>query len=113
MAIFVYTSSPAPLLNSIKKDIDSGHIVTWEYDADGDFTHKTNDQQWYKKAWFRPSAQQGALIFGLLGQTGVKMSKPVYGVYHGRFIEMLLTHFDVDFTNVVATAQAGAVDSFK
>lgn len=113
MAIIVYTSMPAQLLGSIKKDIDSGHIVTWEYDSDGDFTHKTSDEQWYKKAWLRPSSQQGALLFGLLGQKGVKMSKQIYGVYHGRFIEMLLTHFDNAFTNVSATAQAGTVDSFK
>lgn len=42
------------------------------------------------------------------------MTKPIYGVYHGRFIEMLLTHFDDSFASVAATAQKEtAVDSFK
>jgi len=32
----------------------------------------------------------------------------LYGLYHGRFIEMLLTHFDKDFDKVYATALAKA-----
>ena len=61
----------------------------------------------------RPHIQQGVLIFGLLGKKDVKMIKMVYGVYHGRFIEMLLTHFDTEFNTASATAQADTVDIFK
>jgi hypothetical protein len=42
------------------------------------------------------------------------MTKTIYGVYHGRFIEMLLTHFDNEFSAASATAQKDAqVDDFK
>jgi len=113
MAIYVFTAKPSTLLASITKAIDDEEIDTWEYDKDGDFTHSAASGQWANKAWLRPAVQSGALVFGLLGQEGVKMTKPVYGVYHGRFIEMLLTHFDGQFSHVMATAQASAEDSFK
>jgi hypothetical protein len=82
------------------------------YDRDGDFTHTPD--QWKGKAWLRPYVQQGVLLFGLIGQQGVPMTKGIYGVYHGRFVEMLLTHFDTVFTGATTTAQANStVDTFK
>ena len=111
MAVTVPTSKPTGLLAAIKKAIDDKKIDTWVYDKDGDFTHKPD--QWYEQAWLRPVAQQGVLLFGLIGKKDVKMSKTIYGVYHGRFIEMLLTHFDDDFDTGSATAQGDTVDLFK
>ncbi|WP_157381590.1 hypothetical protein [Burkholderia ubonensis] len=111
MAITVYTHAPQTLLNSIRKAIDDKKVETWTYDNDGDFYHTPD--QWSKKAWLRPHVQQGVLLLGLLGQEGVAMTKLIYGVYHGRFIEMLLTHFDSDFSNASSTALEGAVDHFK
>jgi len=32
------------------------------------------------------------------------MTKLIYGIYHGRFIEMMLVHFDLDFSKAFATA---------
>lgn len=112
MAIVVYTPNPAALLQIIKKSIDEKKIDTWIYDNDGDFTHAPD--QWEKKAWLRPYVLSGILQFGLLGQTNIDMTKSVYGVYHGRFIEMLLTHFDNHFSTATSTAQKESnVDSFK
>lgn len=111
MAVMTFTSKPATLLAAIKKAIDAKEIETWQYDADGDFTH--TPEQWRGQAWLRPFAQQGVLTFGLLGRKNVTMTKTVYGVYHGRFVEMLLTHFDDWFTNASATAIADSVDNFK
>jgi hypothetical protein len=111
MAVIVPTARPNTLLASIRKAIDDKKIDTWEYDNDGDFTHKP--EQWYQQAWFKPHTQQGVLLFGLIGKKNVKMTKSIYGVYHGRFIEMLLTHFDTEFSNTSATAQADTVDHFK
>jgi hypothetical protein len=92
--------------------IDDSKIVTWEHDKDGDFTHAP--PQWRRKAWLRPFTSSGILQFGLLGQQKVEMTKSIYGVYHGRFIEELLTHFDGDFSTATATAQKdSAVDNFK
>ncbi len=114
MAIFVVTPSPKALLTSIYKAIDDGHVVTWEYDADGDFTHATQpDNQWRHKAWMRPKTIDGALTFGIIKRKGEDLSKEVYAVYHGRFIEMLLAHFDADFSSAQATAQLVSPDLEK
>lgn len=86
-------------------------METWAYDDDGDFYH--TPEQWKGKAWLRPILQQGMLSFGLLGQKEIQMTKLYYAIYHGRFIEMLLTHFDKQFSIVVATAKADYVDQFK
>jgi hypothetical protein len=39
MALLFKTNTPQALLNDFKKKIDEGHVVTWSYDKDGDFTH--------------------------------------------------------------------------
>ena len=112
MAIIVQTSTPKALLAAIRKAIDDGEVATWSYDEDGDFTHTPD--QWTGKAWLRPYTGAGVLSFGLLGHTGTVMTKPLYGVYHGRFIEMLLTHFDRQFATAAATAlKDEELDNFK
>jgi len=109
MAVRITTSQPSALLSAIKKAIDEKRVETWSYDSDGDFTH--TPIQWYRKAWLRPSIQAGALVLNVLNPKGVNLSKEVYGVYHGRFIEMLLAHFDQSFTTADATAAASIADS--
>lgn len=112
MALIVNAPNPKQLLADIKKAIDDKKIDTWVYDADGDFTHSPS--QWIYQAWLRPIVAPGVLIFGLLGKQNVVMTKVIYGVFHGRFIEMLLNHFDNDFSATSATAQKDAkVDNFK
>jgi hypothetical protein len=107
MSVTIFTPGPAALLEKVRKAIDSSDIKTWSYDANGDFTH--SPEQWKHKAWLRPSVQQGMLVFGLVGRKDATMSKTIYGVYHGRFVEMLLTHFDDQFTNVSSTALCDSV----
>src|ERR1039458_3036094 len=106
MALMVYTSQPQKLLTDIKKQIDEKKIETWEYDKDGDFTHSVD--QWKNKGYLRPHITSGCLQFGLLGLKSTSMSRTIYGVYHGRFIEMLLTHFYDQFSNATATSQPQA-----
>ncbi len=110
MAVIVSTSNPTDLLNAIRTAIEEDEIVTWSYDSDGDFTHTPD--QWAFKAWLRPEIRAGELRFGILERTDQKLSTVIYAVYHGRFIEMLLSHFDKRFTNAVATAQKTEPDSF-
>ena len=40
-------NSANPHLHSatFKQKIDQGHIVTWKYDQDGDFTHNTDQME--------------------------------------------------------------------
>jgi hypothetical protein len=103
MAIIVTTENPAGLLAAIRKAIDGGHVTTWSYDADGDFTHTPS--QWAYRAWLRPSIGSGKLLFGIVASTKFILSDEVYGIYHGRYIEMLLAHFSDKFGNASATAQ--------
>ena len=111
MAISIRTATPKALLAKIKKAIDDGHVETWSYDEDGDFTH--NVPQWKNKAWLRPKVEAGVLRLGILRPRDVEMSYEVYGVYHGRFIEMVVTHFDNQFTIASATAQKDSnIDDF-
>ncbi len=102
MAVRVYCESPGTLLRKIKAAIRDGSIETWEVDDAGDFTHVP--EQWSKKAWLRPKIMDDHLIFNIVGQESKPMARAVYGVYHGRFIEMLLNHFDRDFDRAYATA---------
>ena len=108
MALVVYTQNPAGLLAAIKKAINDRRVVTWEFDSDGDFTH--TPQQWRNRAWMCPTLLQGALRFNILGTRQQPMSKEDYAVYHGRFLEMLMAHFDKDFSTASATALATAED---
>jgi hypothetical protein len=102
MAVNVSCGDPQRLLNQIKAAARKKSLETWVLDSDGDFTHSR--QQWQSKAWFRPRVEVGNLAFYILGPKGVRMSREVYAVYHGRFIEMLLTHFDEKFYSATATA---------
>ena len=109
--IKIFTNTPNDLLVQIKKAIDERHVVTWSYDKDGDFTHTPD--QWSGKAWLRPSVVDGALLFGILGQKDTPLTAEYYGVYHGRFIEMLAAHFDALFSTASATAKPQSPDLVK
>ncbi|VWC40581.1 hypothetical protein BLA6993_07025 [Burkholderia lata] len=102
MTIYAKTADPAALLKSIKKLIDTNKIETWAYDAAGDFYHTPT--QWNRRAWLRPIVGFGNLEFRLIRRNDEVLTKTVYGVYHGRFIEMLLTHFDETCDAVEASA---------
>ena len=111
MAIYISTSDPQGLLNDIRESIKKQIVQTWSVDDDGDFTHVS---QWENKAWFKPSVQSNRLAFGLIGRKDEVMTKSIYGIYHGRFSEMLLTHFDLRITNLELTPKGvNGLDSFK
>jgi hypothetical protein len=96
------------VLSAVKKAIDEGKVETWSYDSDGDFTHTAD--QWERRAWFRPLMHEGRIVFNILPPRVRTITRVVYGIYHGRFIEMLLNHFDERFTEVSATALPTAAD---
>ena len=104
MALTIKTEKPQLLLDKIYKAIDEEKIKTWSYDKEGDFTHVTPDKQWVNKAWLSPDAlsNEKELRFKILKPKDKILSDEVNGVYHGRFIEMLLVHFDKDI-NLVST----------
>ena len=103
------TSTPNALLSSIKAAIDSGKVATWKYDRNGDFTHSPS--QWEYKAYMRPTTSAGSeLRFSIICPKGGVVSTEVYAIYHGRFTEMMLAHFDSDFTTAQSTAMPKAGD---
>lgn len=103
MSIHIKTPIGAkPLYEKIVNSIKSNQIDTWILDDDGDFTH--TPLQWRNQAWLKYYTNGNELIFGILSRRDIKMSKLTYGVYHGRFSEMLLTHFDNEITSIQLTS---------
>lgn len=102
MAVRVFSENPRSLLAKVKASIKDGSIETWSVDSDGDFTH--TPEQWRNRAWFRPVASEDKIVFNILGPKSKAISREVYGIFHGRLIEMLLTHFDQEFNRASATA---------
>lgn len=99
--IRVQTTSPQQLVEQIKRAIADKRILTWAVDSEGDFS-PTQDQ-WIGKAWMTPvikKEEPQTLYFGIIESRKVNMTKSIYGVFHGRFAEMLLTHFDTEITSL-------------
>lgn len=90
------TPDPEKLLVKLKSAIDSKKIKTWSYDSEGDFTHTAD--QWRQLAWLTPQIADGAIIFSIIPPRDKHITKLIYAIYHGRFIEMLLRHFDEDLS---------------
>jgi hypothetical protein len=110
MAIYFETKTPKKLLSAFKKAIDDGHIITWGYDQDGDFTHTA--EQWKSRAWLRPTVQEGtALLLHIIKPRNTNITTELYAIYHGRFIEAMLRHCDELFSDGRATAMPEAKDN--
>src|ERR1700755_1781835 len=112
MAVYFDTKTPNKLLKAFKKAIDDGHVDTWAYDKDGDFTHTPD--QWNKQAWLRPKiVPQKCLSFFIIPPLETKISSEVYAIFHGRFIESILRHCDTLFVEGRATAMPAEDDTVE
>jgi hypothetical protein len=96
--ISVSTGNPGALLQAIKKAIDDKKISTWNYDKDGDFIHEA--AQWKDKGFLRASLDQTYLHFSFYLFSNRPLEKDVLGVFHGRFAEMLVNHFEGSFSSI-------------
>lgn len=117
MAVIVECKDPVGLNAKIKNAVTEGDIDTWIVDSDGDFTHEPD--QWNCKAWMHftnknnlSEEHKEKLVFGIVGNKNVKMTKSLYAVYHGRFAEMLLSHFDDDIKNITIISNKTQYDFF-
>lgn len=108
MAIYVKTDTPGRLVENIKKKIDEHKIDTWSVDSDNDFTHDVD--QWRKKAWIRYRIEAGRVVFFIVGRKGFDMTIVEYAVYHGRFVEMLLAHFNKECDAIEVSPLATSYD---
>jgi len=103
MAIIIKTRNPEQLLRRVYEYIEAGSIKTWSFDDDGDFT--TISPQWRYKAWLHPQLPEDGetLVFGIIASRKYRMTKEIFGVYHGRFIATLLSHYDIMMISIAAT----------
>lgn len=103
MAIIIKTENPKQLLHSLNTAIKNKEILTWMVDDDGDYTI-TRDQ-WQYHAWMKPYSCEieGVLRFGIVQSRRFRMTKELYGIYHGRFVATLLSHFDTQMENIEIT----------
>src|SRR5262249_52868880 len=108
MSIMFNTADPSGLLAAFKMAINERRVMTWGYDKDGDFTHTTD--QWKNKAWLSPRNSLRQLKFVIIRPNGQNISKEVYAIYHGRFVESMLAHCDDRFSSSTATAMPDSGD---
>lgn len=117
MAIILKLRSPMSaqnLIGDIYNKIDNKEIKVWEYDIEGDFTHTS--PQWNKQSWFRhkfpKEGDDWDLKFAIIGHKQKGMTKNLYGIYHGRFAEMLLTYYDQYIETFTITPHRDQDDCF-
>lgn len=109
MAILIKTKFPRTIIRLIKKKIDNDEIRTWKYDREGDFTHC--NIQWVNHAWFTPIYEENMLVMGIIGRKDRDMTQAEYAIYHGRFVELLLSHFDNRISSIEITPFPSKYDS--
>lgn len=111
MSIYVKTKSPKQLLESINERINKTSIVTWSVDKDGDYTHTA--EQWIYRAWIHPIIESDRVVFAIWGRVSEDLSVADYALYHGRFVEMLLAHFDNLCDSIEVSSLASSYDIVK
>lgn len=104
----------ANFIKNLQRFISNGSSSTWCVDSEGDFTH--TPQQWRNRAWFRLrkdlSPRSRTVCFGIISSKTYRFTKEIYAIYHGRFAEMLLAHFDDDIANISLSSQMDAMIDF-
>lgn len=111
MSIFVKTVDPNKLIKDINEKISNAGIDTWSVDNDGDYTHTAT--QWKFHAWMHPIIEADRVIFAIWGRKSVNLSTVDYAIYHGRFVEMLLAHFDQQCNSIEVSSLASKYDRIK
>lgn len=94
MAIIIKSNNPQMLLETFVDGINSNEIATWIVDSDNDFT--IANAKWAYKAWMRPiiKKESNCLVFGIVSSTKHEITKGLYGIFHGRLVATLLSHYD-------------------
>lgn len=92
MAIIIKTQNVQKLIDSLNNSIKNREILTWMIDSDGDYTIVRD--QWRYHAWFRCYNKEERIIFGIVQSRKFLMTRDLYGIYSGRFVATLLSHFD-------------------
>lgn len=114
MSIKVKTNTAQRLVANIKRAVDAGEIQTWRrvvHEGVDYYTHDTSSDQWLKQAYIQPSINlNGDLSFYVIGVKNITVDQYTFGVYQGRFIQMMIAHFPDDFNEATATSKADIGD---
>ncbi|HBK30738.1 MAG TPA: hypothetical protein DDZ96_00455 [Porphyromonadaceae bacterium] len=113
MAIIIKTETPDTLLDEIYEGIQSKKVDKWASTADGRLTYAS--LLWKNEAWFKPQiwVEEKELRFGLIKRKDRKhISTKLYTMFHTKFVEMLLSHFDTLFREVTVSAVRTEPDEF-
>lgn len=111
MSIYVKCSNPRKLIDEINEKIEDSSIDTWSVDKDGDYTHIA--EQWKNHAWIHPIIETERVVFAIWGRVNENLSVVDYAIYHGRFVEMLLAHFDHQCESIEVSSLASGYDHVK
>ena len=102
---------PLKLVSDIRQKINEGIITSWETDPDGDFTQKS--EKWKYRAWFHPYIEEQRVVFAIWGRKQYDLTIEEYAAYHGKFVRMVLTHFDKQVDSMEITPLATNYDSIR
>lgn len=83
--------------------IIKGQIKTWKVDSDCDIT--ISNPLWQNRAWFGIyySDNSNEIGFGIIPANTIRLTKELYGVYHGRLVATLLANFDKHIESLKVT----------
>lgn len=110
MAIYFTTNTPKKLLLTFKKIVGEGRVAEWTCDRDDDFT--LTEAPWGRLAWLHPSVvEKERLILNIIRAQNASISDEVYAIYHGKFVQAMLTHCKNQFASANATALPEGADS--
>jgi hypothetical protein len=105
MKILIQTNSPDQLRSIIFKNVEDEKIKTWiiRKDSSGNrfLTHKP--EQWYDLALIGFDATSNQLEARITWWKDKEPSEDVKGYYLGRFVEILMVHFNRYFNNITIT----------
>lgn len=108
MKITIHTDNPQVLFNTIKTNIDSNTLKTWEYRNDNNnilFYHDTKSGQWNTPLYLKAIIDNDRLLLILAiadekGDMNIIDFENNAGYLIGRFIQILLVHFKDYFSHI-------------
>ena len=77
------------------------YTISYTVDDMGDYT--ISRDQWRYLAWIRAYIEEHRVVFGIIQSRKFLMTPELYGIYHGRFVATLLSHFDLQIEKLEVT----------
>lgn len=93
MSITIHTKFPRRLRTLLFEGINEGVITSWLIDDESHLT--LNSRIWRNRLWMHIAniEPKHSITFGIIGRKFEKITMAEFGVYHGRFAEVILANF--------------------